>query len=63
MRKAPYKAPHQTGGPMGDKTKIAMPKNMLGKTAKKPENDDRPLKHGRVAKKHKLAQRLQQTKI
>lgn len=59
--KGPYKAPPSTGA--GDKRKIAQPKNMLGKTAKKPENDDRPLRHGRTARKHKLAQKLDQQKL
>jgi hypothetical protein len=66
--KGPYKGPSSKGTPSGNPAqrntrKIAMPKNMLGKTAKKPENDDRPLKHGRTAKQHKRAQRLDQQKL
>jgi hypothetical protein len=39
------------------------PKPHFGHTAKKPENDDRPLKHGKVQKSHKKRQILEQQKI
>ena len=43
--------------------KIAKPIAHFGKTAKKPENDDRPLKHGHTARRHKRRQLLEQRKI
>jgi hypothetical protein len=60
--------PHAAGGhvpaqkPAGAR-KIAKPIAHFGKTAKKPENDDRPLKHGHTARRHKKRQLLEQQKI
>lgn len=45
------------------KRAIKDPKKMLGKTAKKPEDDDRPLKHNATQKRHKLRQKLEQAKL
>ena len=45
------------------KRKIVQPKKLFGQTAKKPEQDDRPLKHGAVQKKHKRRQMLAQKRI
>ena len=52
--------PHQK--PAGGKgvRKILDPRPHYGLTAKKPEKDDRPLRHSKTAKKHKLRQKLEQ---
>ena len=43
--------------------KIGTHKETYGQNAKKPQDDDRPLKHGSVQKKHKRRQRLEQKLI
>ena len=50
----PKKAGHQ---------KIRDPKAVLGMTARKPENDDRPLRHTKSQHKRKLRQKLEQAKL
>lgn len=43
--------------------KTLNPKEHFGKTAKKPENDDRPLRHSATQRRHKRAQIKAQQKI
>jgi len=45
------------------KQAIKSPKKMLGKTAKKPEIDDRPLRHTPSQHARKLRQKLEQAKL
>lgn len=58
------RAHNKTGRtPAAGTRKTANPIEHYGQTAKKPEKDDRPLKHGPVQKKHKKRQILEQQKI
>lgn len=48
---------------VGGERKIGTHKETYGTTAKKPQDDDRPLKHNSTQKKHKRRQRLEQKLI
>lgn len=52
-----------TGGDFVGKAKMARHDGMFGKTAKKPENDDRTLRKSASSKKRATEKRLTQVKI
>ena len=66
---AVYSAPvardgkHRRSQPPIGKRQIVKERAFFGKTAKKPEKDDRPLRKGKTAKQHAQRRRLEQIKI